>query len=266
MIPWSPFGARYWSKPPEPGMILAIQHEVYRVMEVNPAPEDLWEEGELEMVVRGYHPPCHVVCRPIKVTKDTRDHDVHYRWGGKHCWTLHIFPDEHYPICASCGEPVPCREKWADMVVAHDEKIAESFSVPRRCPACSKPVTAKQEAVTFEENLYIPLGPPVTFHAGRMECIDSAAAYEKRWAKLDPANRPLRLSCPGVMTVHNDGTYECQRGAECPGPHAVHRGSAMCRCEECHVTDHPGCYVSFRMQLVNRATGTTESGQAPLSL
>lgn len=99
--------------------------------------------------------------------------------------------------------------------------------------ACAEPVTARQKCLSFSENLEVPGGPPVTFHL-RSRCNYSAVKYEQRWVAADPNRRRPTLSCPGHVTNHNDGTYDCTQLGDCPGPQARHPSYRMCRCPDCH--------------------------------
>jgi hypothetical protein len=119
-----------------------------------------------------------------------------------------------------------------------EAKHADRYMMPGVCPACNEPITSRQKAiVTFDENIEIPGGPPVTFHR-RRGCLGGAIGYEKRWAKADPATRRTALSCPGDICRHTDGT-ECSEGPLCPGDAVPHRSVTVCHpsysgsCQRC---------------------------------
>lgn len=192
----------------EPGMILARDHAVYRVIEKHPKPED-------ETF------PWRLVLRPIAITGDDprdRDHDqpLKVRTGMRYF----TFADEHYPICAKCREPLPCREQMAEQVAEVESKNLDRYSTAGICPSCSETVTARQQSITWQENIVNPFGPPVTFHT-RRKCWWDAVNYERAWWAEDNT-RPRVLSCPGTITVHYDGTSECT-ATGCPGPYARHQ-------------------------------------------
>ena len=153
--------------------------------------------------------------------------------------------DEPYPVCSHCGELMPCTEEWVETLVARDIEKTARYQNPAICPACEEPITTRQKTVTFDTNLYVPLGPPVTYHL-RQKCLYKAITYEKEVAKatgIDP-----RLSCSGYLTLHCLLPDQCTNPT-CPGPDARHRGwDAICRsrgmCPQCInlPPEHPTTY------------------------
>jgi hypothetical protein len=251
---WHPLGSHSLYDVPTVGAIVAWRHAVWRVVEVRELPEDLWIEEDRTSVKKfrvefqAKYRRRSLLLRPVGNSdiKIQASQDVSVPIGGRMAYAaaltsfVFVYPDGHYPVCATCGEPVPCREKQ----VAHEEerlaKDAARYEMPGVCPDCSEPVTQRQKSITFEDNIEVPLGPPVTFHL-RGQCWDGAMRYEQRWAALDPSRRTT-LSCPGIVTAHNDGTYECTEPLRCPGPTAYHRGYQTCRDEECHARGRFNCY------------------------
>lgn len=131
---------------------------------------------------------------------------------------------EHYGLCHTCGEISPCSEVWtADVSQRHVEQDAR-FEVEGICPSCQEPVTRRQKSHRFEENLRVPLGPPVTFHA-RSKCAGGAVDYDRTVAAT--TGREPRLSCEGMLTRHLDHCEECTN-VTCPSPTVRHRSFAMC--------------------------------------
>lgn len=252
---WYPRGTqRLYYEAPEPGSLIALAHAVWRVIEVNDIPAEQWTEEQGEAVsTRGAHyRPYVIVIRPANVTSGDprdRDHDIHLQACGA---TWDVYPDEHYPVCASCAEPLPCREQMAAQVAEKSAKWMDRFSVAGVCPACQEPITSRQKSLTFSENLEIPGGPPVTYHAGRAGCRYSAMAYEKRWVAADPNRRRTTLSCAGHVINHNDGTYECSELVECRGPRAHHPSYSKCRCPDCRARGSFGCHPGPDAQLLRR--------------
>lgn len=229
---------------PEPGDLIWLRHEVWRVIEVRDKPESDWTEDDharirvLKKSVQHERRPFNALIRPVglddeldpvKVRNATRS--ISYR-GRSPFPTVHVYRSEHYPVCARCGDPTPCRE----VLVARDSdravKRMARYEDPDRCPACEGVITNRQRSVTFDVNLRVPLGPPVSFHL-RQQCRREAANYEKEWSAADPANRQIRLSCPGWVTTHRDDTFTCTAGGACPGGTTFHAGNAMC--------SDPGC-------------------------
>lgn len=235
---WRATGAHYVpDRDIQAGMIWPHEHRVYRVIKVTPIPEVDWTDEERAHVMahgpgrRAGQIPQHMTVRPIEVaTSDprARDHDLHFRIGGGQPHMYSFYRTEHWPACGKCGEPQPCREQMQDRISERAAAEWAQHETPGVCPSCSKPVTAKQATWSCPDNLIIPGGPPVTFHL-RRECWWDAMRYEKRWAAASPGRRAV-LSCPGVLTTHGDGTYECTEGVGCPSPAAHHDAAQSCDC------------------------------------
>lgn len=245
---WYPHGARTTSGPPDIGALVAWNHAAWRVVETKPVPETEWTDAQRHEVAvcredrRWRHIPVTVVVRPVRITSDdprARDHDIHLRPRNSYT-TWHVYPDEHYPICASCLEPLPCREKSAERIAEREINHMSRYETPGVCPACEEVVSARQKAHTFQQNLHVLGGPPVTFHVGRRGCRYDAAEYERKLIASD-SSVPRVLSCAGHLTNHNDGTYDCTALNECPGPLADHPSYSTCRCPDCHAGGRFGC-------------------------
>lgn len=236
---WHPLGTRT-ERRPAVGALVAWRHRVWRVVGSEPRPEVDWSAedreflgttdlGGLTAYGREKHRPWMTVLRPVAVTGDdprARDYDVHLSVPARNFGGFDVYPDEHYPVCAQCAEPLPCREVMArDNAEAAAKKTAR-YEMAGVCPACNEPVTTRHKAITFDENLEIPGGAPVTYHL-RRDCRGGAIGYEQRWAAADPDHRATRLSCSGRLQRHLDGT-ECSEGPLCPSPDVPH--PAMIRC------------------------------------
>lgn len=248
---WYPLGtSTEYAGDLTPGQLVAHEHAVWRVVDVNPVPEHDWSDREREAVekISRMYAPHHVVLRPASITSDdprSRDCDRSYRSRGAN-W--HVYRDEHYPICGTCHEPLPCREKKTKQVAAAASRDLNRYVMPGVCPACEEPITSRQKTLTFEMNVKMPGGPPVTFHA-RGQCRRWAIDYEEDLAKQDPTYRTT-LSCRGSVTNHLDGTYECTEGPDCRGPAVPHPGYFCCSC--CRWTrENVTCYPAATAQLRN---------------
>lgn len=232
---------------PRVGDLLAWRHEVWRVREITLVPEVDWSERDrtymdrIKPEVRDQYAPKHVVIRPVRIggsdVRD-RDHDVHLRAqvGTFRAWD--VYPNEHYPVCVACHEPMPCREEMARREGESAMRKMNRYTTPGVCPACNEPITSRQRSlITFDENVKVPGGPPVTFHL-RGGCRGGAIDYEKKWVAADPENRRTTLSCPGHVQRHTDG-IECSEGPLCPGEKLPHRSVGVCdiayggRCQRC---------------------------------
>ncbi len=233
---WYPLGATMTHRhTPEPGQIMAWNYRAWRIVAVNEVPRDLWTAEDERLFVRySQHRsvvPISVVLRPPQIVSEdprARDHDVHVRAYTNHT-TCAIWPDEHYPVCGTCQEPLPCKETRIRREVDREMGRIARYDTAGVCPACTETVTHRQKQITFDENLVLPGGPAVTFHL-RGQCHDSALNYEKIWCNADPEHRRLTLSCSGAVTTHRDGTYECTADDACPGPTVHHSSMAVCGC------------------------------------
>lgn len=228
---WHPDGADHYRNTPAVGDLIPYEHAVYRVIEVIDRTEGFPDDPK----------PIRVRALPVGIdpaTAMTGDKRAAGFRAPKRAW-WDIYPDEHYPICAKCHEPLPCREQMAQRVSEASAQELDRYTMPGVCPACQEPVTQRQKGITWEDNAAVPGGPPVTFHT-RRKCLSTAIQYERRWVAADPNRRRRALSCDGNLVDHCDGTYECTRGVECSGPQARHtRSYAVCWYVGC--TDHgPG--------------------------
>lgn len=243
---WRPLGTRD-VKVPSVGQIIAWDHQAWRVVAVNLLPEIDWTDRQRREAetwadnpaALDQHLPRAVIVRPVHITADdprSRDHDVHLV---RHGWSgFDVYPDEHYPVCAQCAEPLPCRDEMARRTAEQESAQADRYMMPGVCPACNEPITSRQKAlISFEENLEIPGGPPLTFHR-RRACLGAAISYEKRWAAADHGNRRTTLSCPGSACRHTDG-IECTEDPRCPGHELPHARATACHpaygdsCQRC---------------------------------
>lgn len=245
---WFPLGTRHIYGCPAVGDVVALNHEVWRVVEIRDLPPEQWRDAD--RLRSGKHKPQVARLRPARLVNHpdpvkAKSEDEHY--GTLHVWSWDVYPDpEHYPVCACCGEPMPCRAEVGRKTAQEAVEHMGRFEVDGVCPACSEPVTKRQKSLTFSENLEVLGGPPVTFHL-RGKCHYSAMKYEQRWVAADPARRRTLLSCAGHLTNHNDGTYDCTAYGECPGPVARHNSASVCACPDCHArawTWGRGCYPS----------------------
>lgn len=219
---WFPLGARTVYRAPAPGDVIAYDHQAWRVVEVRERPA---EDGIARTAARVR--PVALVDHPDPVKAARKDRHL----AG---WSWSVYPDpEHYPVCACCGEPCPCRIEVGRQVAEREIRQMGLYDAPGVCPACKNPVTDRQRSIGFTENLVMPGGPPVVFHL-RKQCRDAAMTYEQRWAAQDPDTRRCTLSCTGTVTNHNDGTYDCTASIECPGPAAYHTTYQPCSCVDCH--------------------------------
>lgn len=238
---WHPLGANSSYSPPKPGDLIAWSHGVWAVQSVESVPDDQWTDHD--RLHEKTTTPVVVIVRPTRITSTdvrARDHDKHVRH--RHGARWNIYPDAHYPVCGACLEPLPCRDQVAEREARRSMAHMERYVQPSVCPSCQELITTRQKVITFEENLELPGGPPVTFHVGRSNCREVASRYEKRWAERKPEERSTTLSCPGTVTNHNDGTYECTEYVMCRGPLAFHPMYVSCDDRECRANGAFGCH------------------------
>jgi hypothetical protein len=259
---WRPDGAHFLhGGTPAVGALIAWRHQAWRVIAVHDRAEVDWT-GEDRAVLAALKPefrdrarPRTVIVRPAAITIDdprARDSDVSIACGGaRYHVPFSVYPNEHYPVCARCGEPTPCRESMSEQLAAEAMQKSSRYELTGVCPGCSEPVTTRQQAITFPENIVVPFGPPVTFHL-RRGCRFYAARYEQRWVALHPGSARTTLSCPGHVINHNDGTYECSEFGDCPGPTVEHPSYTVCRCPDCHASGPFGCNPGPASKLLDR--------------
>lgn len=164
----------YSVAPPE-GRLIVHDDRVYRVLSVSPP---VSEDGQ------GLW---HWTLRPEHHTGN----DEHFEGSDRTDWR--VLP-AHHAVCAECLEPVPCRrlrEQWAAIHAAR--RARNLMSIPEgACWSCREMTTIRQSTMVFPgENLFVPAGPAVTFHIGRMECRRSAMEYQEKWIAGDPTREPL---------------------------------------------------------------------------
>lgn len=123
---------------------------------------------------------------------DSDTAELHDLEGDKQWWR--ILP-EHHAVCSRCGEPMPCRHlRQMSQANAALKRARRLMAIPEgACWACEKPISARQKAVTFPgDNLRLPGGPPVMFHAGIQECrIDAIRYQDDEWVKAEPGREPF---------------------------------------------------------------------------
>ena len=111
---------------------------------------------------------------PVKAASE----DVHRGFPMRSRW---IRLPEHYPICHQCLELSPCSHSLTEARVEEQVARMRRYDVTGVCPACRQPVSERQARRTFDVNLVVPGGPPVTFHL-RSSCAqgeDGALRYEQ---------------------------------------------------------------------------------------
>lgn len=229
---WYPLGSTQASftraakgVPIEVGTYVAFDHAAWRVTEVRPDTRDSDGKVRHHAVVV----PVALYDEPDPTARRNASRSIGWVYG------LAVYPDGHYPVCAQCHEPLPCREQMAKEVSAAAAKRADRYSMEGVCPDCLEPVTSRQQSVTWPDNVVIPGGPEVTYHK-RRQCFASAIEYEQRWVAADPGRRKAMYTCTGHVVYHGNLTYECTEGVDCPGPQARHRGYSSCYLDRC--TEH----------------------------
>lgn len=212
---WKPAGVRYQPHPAV-GDVFPMDHAVWVVTEVLGTVKSA---GGAELTAFRYQP--HPA--PADTDPDRPEPLAAYAWPGH--WRR--YDDGHYPVCATCQEPVPCRHVTGEKVAAEAAVDLDRHSTAGVCPACQETVTSRQESLTYPDNAVLMLGPPVTYHV-RSACRPALMRYDARWAAV--TGRAPLLACPGVVVVHVR-EYECSENVDCPGLFAKHR--AVHPCPDC---------------------------------
>lgn len=153
---------------PEPGDLVAYDFKPWRVIDIR---EDVEHRDNPDAT--------YTVYRMRPVGEDSANRDIHIGW------THHRHPDvirEHYGLCVHCGELLPCREIMAERAAERDMKNMARYDTPGICPSCEEPVTHRQASETFP-NVVVPIGPLVTFHAGRKKCRRALEDYRVKAAQ-----------------------------------------------------------------------------------
>ncbi len=175
-----------------PGDLVPWEHDVYVVTDVSEVPQEQWTEQEwqsaiqIEELHRGgtyrhawpYPRPTFVTAVPFRPGQEAEP-DVELQWRLFRRHTLARYPDEHYPVCARCGGPSPCREVMAGREAERAAERMGRFEAEGFCPSCAQPVSGREGSETFTWNLEIPGGPPVTFHTKR-SCVGGLVTYRER--------------------------------------------------------------------------------------
>lgn len=181
---WTPLGARLLDAPPEPGTLIVHKHNVYRTVRYDEVPECMWTESDHEAwETRRRRPYVLAIDHVISGEKYELKGRARPNFRtGVLVPDLYTYPSEHYPVCASCQEPLPCREELQRQAAERAVAAMEKWQRPGVCPHCGEAVTTRQTHQTWP-NIHIPGGPEVTFHVGRARCREAAAAYDRQWTQ-----------------------------------------------------------------------------------
>lgn len=183
---WHPMGALpVRTGRPQADDLIPLAHVVYRVLESRRLPRAHWTAEDRGAVSGGAIEPYVLHLRPVDAVDS--EQDVFAGTGGAHTFRFDRYPSAHYPICADCREPLPCRDQVAAELSAAAIERLSRFEDATRCPACGHAVTRWQRSRTWADNAVIPGGPAVTFHL-RSSCRRAAAEYARALtAQASPA-------------------------------------------------------------------------------
>lgn len=240
---------------PEPGDLIAVNRQPYRVESIRDQPLGDWHDRARDEWAKAGMPdpwssaPFEVHVREAASGK-RRGMIVVQPWFWNWCEAL----PEHYAVCVHCGQLAPCREvtaeRAAEREMAHFEHLTKIL--PGCCWGCSEPITARQRSVVFPgPNLLLPTAAPSPAFHLRRGCAVDAARYEEQWVRAGE-KRPrslLTLKCRGSLIVHGDGSAECFGAVEsaCPSVYASHMSYSACFAQShgcgygCTREGHPGC-------------------------
>ncbi|MEV0081162.1 hypothetical protein AB0H58_32515 [Nocardia neocaledoniensis] len=145
---------------PTPGCLVAWMYQPWRLISMT-------HDEQNRMVVTYVLRPLHV--NPEIATHEQDEHLV----GSPSAFDV---LNEHYGLCVHCNELLPCRTSIAEQMAIRAAARMQRYETAGICPECQEPVTHRQESETFP-NVVSPLGPPVTFHAGRRACRYAMEQY-----------------------------------------------------------------------------------------
>lgn len=186
---WHPTHTEHPAEP-EVGKVIPWRHKAWRIIDVYERAEIDWKPEDRQRLAH-YKPEYRHKYRPRVVRIRPVDRadahaDVHLPYGGARAGlTWHQYADDHYPICATCGDPLPCRDQMAQRLSADAAARMNRWTTTGVCPSCGEVVTQRQKARTFPENLELPGGPPVTFHDNRRACRYAGDKYAARVGATD---------------------------------------------------------------------------------
>jgi len=219
---WSPREGDWLPKPrPVVGALLAYEYRAWRVRSVADLPEQQWSDHDRDRALRrgSFPPPVPyvVVLRPATTdqTFTAHDDDVHLRVNGGY-WGWRQLP-EHYSVCVCCGDVPPCWEIHAEQIGKAVMARLSRFEVAGICPAFGEPITARQRSITWQDNVELLGGPPVTFHSGRRWCLHAASRYEQKWVAETP-RVPVGARCPAEGTSPTTTTAPTPAPSSQPAP------------------------------------------------
>lgn len=244
-----------------PGDIVVIDRQPYRLDEIAPRPHVNWNERYLTAWEHSGRPdsatwwkrPFALVLTRIPPSADAKPPAAqHMEAPGHHYWT--VLP-EHFAVCRLCGELTPCTDVHNERIMTRvSAEFADAMRIlPGFCHHCKGPINRRQGSMRFEgPNLIRPdLGEnSAVFHTRQSGgCFSAAFDYDKRWAAAETGRRG-KLSCAGSVTIHLDGTWECSLGPECAGETDV-LGDSMR-----HRGGDSRCYRAFRDRNGRFVSGT----------
>lgn len=246
MTEWRPTGARNtnYDRRPKVGSLIPQAHAVWRVVaveavELNDDDRDHWESAGSPSLETWTQRPYQVRVEhvggvaPKRITK-SGTYVLVVRSGQIKFWPS--YPNNRWPQCSCCGEPMPCTAELTDRVVdASMAKVAKMQSrMPGTCWGCGDPITNRQQALRYVgDNVDLPGGLQAVFHL-KKSCHGYAVSYEERWLAADHSRKRILTypKCSGGLFSHADGTHECWgegRDPECIGGESHdHSYSAGC--------------------------------------
>lgn len=176
---WSPRDINHGAKV-EPGCVVAWQYQPWRLISMAPDTRPTAAETGKRWIY---------VLRPMDVDPTVTAHTKDLHLLGSNYYQVFPVLHEHYGLCVHCQELLPCRAHVAAQMAAREAEKMTRYETPGVCPECQEPVTHRQESETFP-NVMAPLGPPVTFHAGRRKCRYGLEQYR---VKVGRPESQLRL-------------------------------------------------------------------------
>ncbi|MFD1145896.1 hypothetical protein [Saccharothrix hoggarensis] len=181
---WRPSGANRTREDPAVGTLLAYDHRAWHVVEIRRLPEERWDDLDRAMIAEWGPAAAPRIAVLHAADPAAAAPGVAWLrwWPSRTAWW--VYPSPHYPVCAHCGEPHPCRAAEAAHLAAQEIARAARYEHPDVCPECGGHVESHHRPLRFDRNIIWPGGPPVSFHGNRKACRRAAEAYAARMSAV----------------------------------------------------------------------------------
>ncbi|MHA6764743.1 hypothetical protein [Streptacidiphilus sp. PAMC 29251] len=195
-----------------PGMLVILNRQPKRIVEIREQPDDLWPEAFEKQWLgcladhERFHPDKPRLERAawrdrpvvvVLVADKPRAKEEHWQFPASYRWD--VLP-EHYSVCRSCGQLPPCDEEIADEAVDRAVGRTEHLMSIQSgcCLGCGEAITSRMTATRFPgPNLWRPdMGDGTAVFHARAGCSTFVYQYRELWQSKGhaPAEQTLPLS------------------------------------------------------------------------